>query len=243
MPYKAKGKCVYKADTGKKVGCTTGSVKKYLSALHANVPDAKNESLNEANKERYTPEEIAAVIWNEEKRPGNKFFNWLSNAFIKTLYKNIPWGMNTADSGFVGKSLQKLGYSKAQIVDVRNVLVELAKKLTDYYVKHRGARNDAFGGRPDKSNFALYGPERWGDKKSNEAADSFQINLKKLFIKKLAQREDLLKPDIHMGLFMRMPNSGLDAARRISPSEIDEIKKVLRPIIREVIEEARKSNL
>ena len=44
MPYKAKGKCVYKADTGKKVGCTKGPVSKYLAALHANVPDAKNES-------------------------------------------------------------------------------------------------------------------------------------------------------------------------------------------------------
>lgn len=37
MPYKAKGKCVYKKDTGKKVGCTKGPVKKYLAALHANV--------------------------------------------------------------------------------------------------------------------------------------------------------------------------------------------------------------
>jgi len=42
MPYKSKGKCVYKKDTGKKVGCTTGSVKKYLAALHANV---KEESI------------------------------------------------------------------------------------------------------------------------------------------------------------------------------------------------------
>ena len=47
MPYTAKGKCVYKKDTGKKVGCTKGSVKKYLAALHANVPDAKNEETTE----------------------------------------------------------------------------------------------------------------------------------------------------------------------------------------------------
>jgi len=39
MPYKAKGKCVYRKDTGKKVGCTKGSVKKYLGALHANVKE------------------------------------------------------------------------------------------------------------------------------------------------------------------------------------------------------------
>ena len=47
MPYKVKGQCVYKKDTGKKVGCTTGSVKKYLAALHANVDEANiNENLN-----------------------------------------------------------------------------------------------------------------------------------------------------------------------------------------------------
>jgi hypothetical protein len=40
MPYESKGKCVYKK-TGKKVGCTKGSVKKYLAALHANVKESK----------------------------------------------------------------------------------------------------------------------------------------------------------------------------------------------------------
>ncbi len=47
MPYKARGKCVYKKDTGKKVGCTDGDVKKYLAALYANT----NET-NEAKKYR-----------------------------------------------------------------------------------------------------------------------------------------------------------------------------------------------
>jgi hypothetical protein len=44
MPYKIdpkNKKCVVKADTGTKVGCTKGSVKKYLAALHANVKDIK----------------------------------------------------------------------------------------------------------------------------------------------------------------------------------------------------------
>ena len=40
MPYKIKGKCIYKKDTGKKVGCTKGSVKKYMGALMANVKDS-----------------------------------------------------------------------------------------------------------------------------------------------------------------------------------------------------------
>lgn len=45
MPYIIRGKCVYKKDTGKKVGCTKGSVDKYLAALHANA----NESIQEIN--------------------------------------------------------------------------------------------------------------------------------------------------------------------------------------------------
>ena len=41
MPYKTRGNCVYKKDTGKKVGCTTGSLKKYLAALHINAHEGK----------------------------------------------------------------------------------------------------------------------------------------------------------------------------------------------------------
>lgn len=37
MPYFTKKNCVYKKSTGKKVGCTKGSVKDYLAALHANI--------------------------------------------------------------------------------------------------------------------------------------------------------------------------------------------------------------
>jgi len=46
MPYTSRGKCVYKKDTGKKVGCTKGSVKKYLAALHANVHDEKKKPIS-----------------------------------------------------------------------------------------------------------------------------------------------------------------------------------------------------
>ena len=41
MPYTRKGKCVYKKDTGKKVGCSKSitKAKNYVKALHANVSD------------------------------------------------------------------------------------------------------------------------------------------------------------------------------------------------------------
>jgi hypothetical protein len=45
MPYKIKGKCIYKKDTGKKVGCTTGSVQKYMKALHTNVDESFDEAV------------------------------------------------------------------------------------------------------------------------------------------------------------------------------------------------------
>ena len=51
MPYRIKGKCIYNKDTGKKLGCTKGSVKRYLAALYANVPDAKKNEIRTKLKE------------------------------------------------------------------------------------------------------------------------------------------------------------------------------------------------
>jgi IS30 family transposase len=51
MPYEVKGKCVYKKDGWAKVGCTDGSVKKYLAALHANADESitPEETITETN--------------------------------------------------------------------------------------------------------------------------------------------------------------------------------------------------
>ena len=51
MPYKIVGKCIYNKDTGKKMGCTKGSVKKYLAALHANIPDSQKIQIKSKLKE------------------------------------------------------------------------------------------------------------------------------------------------------------------------------------------------
>jgi hypothetical protein len=73
MPYKVKGKCVYKKEDGSKVGCTKGNVNKYLAALHANA----NESINEINKlvggkaDKLTIQDIA----NKFKVPVSKIEN------------------------------------------------------------------------------------------------------------------------------------------------------------------------
>ena len=65
MPYTVRGHCVYKKDTGKKVGCTKGDVKKYLAALHMHAECTKYDIvctaivLNESVEEHgpMTPEE------------------------------------------------------------------------------------------------------------------------------------------------------------------------------------------
>jgi|10_taG_2_1085330.scaffolds.fasta_scaffold55853_3 hypothetical protein len=57
MPYVVRGKCVYKkgpgGKPGKKVGCTKGSVKKYLAALHMHADESleRSEPLLELTKE------------------------------------------------------------------------------------------------------------------------------------------------------------------------------------------------
>ena len=57
MPYKVKGKCVYKKEDNSKVGCTKGSVDKYLAALHANVDESN--TLKGGKSDKLSTKEIA----------------------------------------------------------------------------------------------------------------------------------------------------------------------------------------
>lgn len=66
MPYTTSGKCVYKkkrdGSRGDEVGCTDGSVKKYLRALYANV----DEKLTKEEQEmKLTQEELMRIIKEE----------------------------------------------------------------------------------------------------------------------------------------------------------------------------------
>jgi len=67
MPYVVRGKCVYKkgkgGKPGKKVGCTKGSVKKYLAALHMHADESLDRSL--------TKEELEEII-QEGPVPGSR---------------------------------------------------------------------------------------------------------------------------------------------------------------------------
>jgi len=81
MPYKARGKCVYKGN--KKVGCTKGSVKKYLTALRihremvsADVVGTAGNTVDHgaANTDSYATGDtrIPKIIGGVVRRPGIK---------------------------------------------------------------------------------------------------------------------------------------------------------------------------
>ena len=63
MPYVVRGKCVYKkgkgGKPGKKVGCTKGSVKKYLAALHMHADESLDRELTKEELEEIIKEELA----------------------------------------------------------------------------------------------------------------------------------------------------------------------------------------
>jgi hypothetical protein len=76
MPYIIKGKCIYKKDTGKKVGCTKSDSKKYLRALHTNVPDGHKvkklkEVIRSMIKEMISSETPDPISNKEEKEVEN----------------------------------------------------------------------------------------------------------------------------------------------------------------------------
>ena len=59
MPYTIKGQCIYKRNSGKKVGCTKGDVNKYLAALHANVDESTENKLVGGKSDKLTLKDIA----------------------------------------------------------------------------------------------------------------------------------------------------------------------------------------
>ena len=90
MPYKVKGKCVYKKDTGKKVGCTKGPVKKYLAALHINAHE-------ESKKMTITQKDALAAI-RKPMPPPSKSFKDNKKYSRKQKFKEFYESMGTLRS-------------------------------------------------------------------------------------------------------------------------------------------------
>jgi adenine/guanine phosphoribosyltransferase-like PRPP-binding protein len=96
MPYFTKGKCVYKKDGGAKVGCTKGSVKKYLAALHANANESVD--LNEIRRfVRKTLKERFILVQNtlEISEPYDKIQTInIDGRTIYVLFGNVDYYQN-----------------------------------------------------------------------------------------------------------------------------------------------------
>lgn len=88
MPYKVKGKCVYKKDTGKKVGCTKGDIKDYLAALHANVIDESTNKL-QFTKPKFEFEWMEAIRYPEFEEMGKDGWVEIAKNGHTEIYSDI----------------------------------------------------------------------------------------------------------------------------------------------------------
>lgn len=79
MPYKRKGKCVYHANTGKKVGCSTSTdkAKKYLKALYFHSPDARLKEVLKDLVEKVLRENEESNIADKQEKEVDSFDQYL----------------------------------------------------------------------------------------------------------------------------------------------------------------------
>jgi len=117
MPYKVKGNCVYKKDGGAKVGCTNGSVQKYLAALHANA----NESIEEVTKK-----EPKIFTYTAYRLPNQEDLNEIDQANLsaKEIYEGFSYTI-------IGKGIRS-HKNRLQIIEAINMLISFNPKNEEY---------------------------------------------------------------------------------------------------------------
>ena len=109
MPYTVRGKCIYKKDGGAKVGCTKGSVKKYLAALHANASESikvEKEPINETITDlikRLLSEHINLFLKHKE-HGASKYV---------IVHNSIPVG-----DIVLGKTLPQFGHDSLELLNI-----------------------------------------------------------------------------------------------------------------------------
>jgi hypothetical protein len=148
MPYEVKGKCVYKKDGGAKVGCTKGSVKDYLAALHANADESVEleETITESKPKIFT--------YTAYRLPNSEDIKEINNS--KLSAKEIFDGLSYT---LIGRGILS-NETKHKIVEAINMLIEsnpnndeykkaldMAKNMTGRFVTEA---NTIKGGKADK---------------------------------------------------------------------------------------------
>ena len=145
MPYVAKGKCVYKKN-GTKVGCTKGPVKKYLAALHANVPDAKEESIEEAAGNLSSYQSACAAV---AKVVAQNMLSGVSDSqvlnyddVIAIIYgvdqKRVMAEMDTLIKQKLQKLKQRQGIKEAGHIKLSEMLTQMSEGEEEKYNKTDG---------------------------------------------------------------------------------------------------------
>ena len=120
MPYTVKGKCVYKKEDGSKVGCTKGSIEKYLGALHANA--------NESTEKPSIFEETIYRLPNIEELNEVNDFDLTSEELIRGLSYTI-----------VGRGIMD-SVKKDRIIESITKLIELYPENPNYKLALENAR-------------------------------------------------------------------------------------------------------
>ena len=130
--------CVFKKDTGKKVGCTTGDINDYLGALHANVKTEEQELeegiINIGREKMYNGlVGIKDSLKNESVRTSQMF---------KTIINSIKTGkqLTSEERIKLGEDLKnlltKLGYGAVFMLPGGSVFI-----LTYKLIKNRMSKN------------------------------------------------------------------------------------------------------
>ena len=114
MPYEVKGKCIFKKYGGAKVGCTKGSVDKYLAALHANA----NESVEKPEIFKRTIYRLPKISELKEVNDFQLNSNEILEGFKYTI---VGRGIMTTET-------------KIQIVEAISNLVKLYPNNNEYKI-------------------------------------------------------------------------------------------------------------
>ena len=143
MPYKVKGQCVYKKDTGKKVGCTKGDVDKYLAALHANVDESSQINKLDVVK-MDIPFLIRVMEYSKEDAKTDMDLHVATEKMISLSKEGRTLTMNDYDSIFSTEK-EKLDESKLLI---KKLLREdlLTEETIDEINFGKMAKNAVIGG-------------------------------------------------------------------------------------------------
>lgn len=139
MPYTVSGKCVYKkkpdGSAGKKVGCTDGSVKKYLGALHANVNESDSPLPDkiDLSAELKQLDQIETELQQYRRNDDNAGFNavidkqhdieqGIKSKLMPVIMQYIERGDFEGAKWFVGKSYGKRD-TAGKVLLFRTILV------------------------------------------------------------------------------------------------------------------------